>query len=691
MKLHSICCIIGMMLLGLTVSPVMTKQVSAQIIDGSIAREQLKRSVRKMLYQEKFDDLEKMAQDLRNSKAKFPEGVWKLIYFYEGIEEPLEKTPDNWERFIAKFDKWLQKNPNSVTARVAAGQAWVNYGADARGAGYASSVSEEGWRLFKERLGKAYALLAKKPARPEEDCPGRYHMLLVIANAQGWSRPQYEALFHEAIKFEPAYHPYYLNKADYLRSQWHGEEGEWQRFAQEAVTLTPKNEGKSFYMRILWSFHWYGIFKSFDEPGISWPMMKQSFIDTEKIFPNSPWNLNHFCKFACIAGDKETAKELFERIGERPYIEAWGGKDDYNKWREWAGMTVKLDENGQKPSYDASSEDYGQTLQLAENGDVEAQYTIGTLYEVAKAYVKAIYWYQKAADQGHAGAQHKIGVFYAAGRMPDVGLFSAAAYKEAMRWYLLAAMQGNFNAASSLGSMYHYGSIGVTQDFAKAYVWYSQLELKKNSFKEEISAKLTPVELQQAEQEAIKLREIIQSNKIAAEIEPLNPRNIQIPPEFLVAKPNGNLLEGVKWLSSGDARTDANTMTIKNGGQLATRLITSPMSNGCVLLGAKLRHSRPEATVAGTPFFRGLLQLSGRVVRPIDGGALVAPESKEKTGSWWQVYPVPERFDTILIMVGATGVTDDEKKGSSTEFYDARVMVFPTCDEAKVAGENLYK
>ncbi len=66
-------------------------------------------------------------------------------------------------------------------------------------------------------------------------------------------------------------------------------------------------------------------------------------------------------------------------------------------------------------------------------------------------------WYRKAADQGYAGAQHKLGVMYATGR----GV--AQDYLEAVEWYRLAANQGYALSLKSLGIIYAQGE-GVGRD-----------------------------------------------------------------------------------------------------------------------------------------------------------------------------------------------------------------------------------
>jgi hypothetical protein len=310
-----------------------------EIDDGPIAQKILSRDTQLLFDQEKFDELEKMANEFRIARAQVIDGGWKLARFYNSFDlSETNKNDVQCEENINKLEKWMSKYPHSMTAKIATSNAWLTYAWKARGGGYANTVTEQGWNLMRERVRKAYQLLRDKPIKPSRDCPGRYYILIKIARAQGWSKEKYDALFHEAVSFDPGFHAYYMEKAFYITPRWGGYDGEWQQFAEEAVKLTPKSEGMGIYTRILRSMWVMKEFKDFNDPSVSWSKMKQGFLDMEKANPNSLYNLNSFCLFACIAGDKETAKALFKKIGKIPYTEAWGGRSNFNKWRRWAGV-----------------------------------------------------------------------------------------------------------------------------------------------------------------------------------------------------------------------------------------------------------------------------------------------------------------------------------------------------------------
>ena len=78
---------------------------------------------------------------------------------------------------------------------------------------------------------------------------------------------------------------------------------------------------------------------------------------------------------------------------------------------------------------------------------------------------QAVSFFRKAAEQGDAVGQRRLGWMY------DNGRGTPQNYEEAVKWYRLAAEQGDVKAQFNLGSMYENGD-GVIQDNENAAKWY---------------------------------------------------------------------------------------------------------------------------------------------------------------------------------------------------------------------------
>jgi TPR repeat protein len=105
----------------------------------------------------------------------------------------------------------------------------------------------------------------------------------------------------------------------------------------------------------------------------------------------------------------------------------------------------------------------------AEQGDPEAQFRMGEQlfsagYGSPGDQAKAVEWWRRAAEQGHAKAQATLGshlYYHAMNEDP-----TPENYQEAFRWLSQAAEQGQMTAQMDLGDMYAFGR-GVPRGFAE--------------------------------------------------------------------------------------------------------------------------------------------------------------------------------------------------------------------------------
>jgi TPR repeat protein/uncharacterized membrane protein YhaH (DUF805 family) len=100
----------------------------------------------------------------------------------------------------------------------------------------------------------------------------------------------------------------------------------------------------------------------------------------------------------------------------------------------------------------------------AEQGSVEAQAQLGRIYRAADA-AQSLFWYWKAATNGHADSQTELGDEYRQGHRVEKDLERSEA------WYELAAVHGSSLAQYEMGNIYE-GGLGVPQDYSRAAKWY---------------------------------------------------------------------------------------------------------------------------------------------------------------------------------------------------------------------------
>jgi TPR repeat protein len=92
---------------------------------------------------------------------------------------------------------------------------------------------------------------------------------------------------------------------------------------------------------------------------------------------------------------------------------------------------------------------------FANRGHANAQYNLGTLYQVGQGvpqnYKEAVKWFRKAAIQGNDSAQYNLGVMYQKRQGVDQN------YEKAFEWFSKAAIKGIDTAQFNLGLMYQKG------------------------------------------------------------------------------------------------------------------------------------------------------------------------------------------------------------------------------------------
>lgn len=302
-----------------------------------------KKEINTKFNQRQFAWLDEEARKLRIGKVRINGGVWKIRVFYAGIESPLEEgnaTDTVWQAHINLLREWRKQNPKSITAHVGLAFSFIDYAWKARGNGYANTVSEEGWKLFSERLTEAESVLYQAMSLPEK-CPHLYVGLLLLARETGWDLQSYNQLFSEAVKVEPTYFYYHRMKASYLLPRWHGQPGDWERFADSVVTTVSGDEGKVIFFHIyanMLSMHELDFMQSHTN---AWANLLEGFRIIDKKYGASPTTLNQACLMAMTTNHVPIAAELFDRIGEDWDEEVWRSRNNFEGMRFIARKMVE--------------------------------------------------------------------------------------------------------------------------------------------------------------------------------------------------------------------------------------------------------------------------------------------------------------------------------------------------------------
>jgi hypothetical protein len=282
----------------------------------------------------KFEQLDCLADSARSRKERFPGGMWKIHAVYSGLEKPpRHATEEDWSTHLELLQRWVSTRPESITARVALAESYVNYGEDARGSGFADTVSESGWKLLAERTARAKQIL-EEASTLSTKCPEWYVAMQELALHQSREPAAKQALLEQAAKFEPAYYYYYRLYANSIQTKWGGEDGEVARFLQEAGDRIGGDAGDILYFRVAGTLV-CGC-QSDDQLKLSWPRIQKGFTAVEKQSGPSPENWNLFAHMAVSYGDALVAEKIFAKIGDQWSEDLWHTSSAFESAKEWA-------------------------------------------------------------------------------------------------------------------------------------------------------------------------------------------------------------------------------------------------------------------------------------------------------------------------------------------------------------------
>ncbi len=325
------------------------------LVDDPKSMRTFNNTIRSRVRHRQFQDLDVFAAELRKTRAKLPGGGWQLFKMYGLMAEPSAgwNAPDaDWQAQLHIIEEWISAFPDSITARVAYAETYINWGWKARGEGWARDVKDEQWDLFHDRSRKGEQALMDAKLLPTR-CPEWYDLMLQIALNLSWDREAYDRLFDEAVAFEPLYRAFYSSKATYLLPRWHGEEGELEDFLTETPKGVAGREGSAIFYNTF-----IAVEPFLDQPETTvrrfWPRIKEGYHATEALNHVDPETLNFQAKMAYEAGDREEASAAFERIGDGWRKSVWRKYEDFERARNWAlssdpartGKQVPLPEKG---------------------------------------------------------------------------------------------------------------------------------------------------------------------------------------------------------------------------------------------------------------------------------------------------------------------------------------------------------
>jgi hypothetical protein len=265
---------------------------------------------------DQFEKLDALVENIQKARARTVDGRYQLFMVTAEITKWLQaKTdPSLDESMDKKFAAWRKQFPSSPLEPIIESIEMNQRAWRARGSGYASQVTEEGWALFRERNEVAWKTLTAGK-KQSAHLPAWYSYAIYLANDQQRDGDEIRALFDEGIARHPGYHQIYFAYLVLLTPKWGGSPGATDTFIREQAS------GESADAEVLYArLYWYAdqvdhesgdIFRS---THLNWPRMRKGLEKILSDFPFSEWNYANFAMFACRARDGDTYGKLRPKV-----------------------------------------------------------------------------------------------------------------------------------------------------------------------------------------------------------------------------------------------------------------------------------------------------------------------------------------------------------------------------------------
>ena len=272
---------------------------------------------------EDYDLIARAEKEVGFSNAQFPSGEYFFDAWYVALRYFFEHKGTNGGEYI---DSWSASRGKDGYIKLA--QALIRYGEawNARGSGFAGTVSKESWDLFYRKLEQADSLLDEASPNVKQMGPW-YALKLQIAYLHPKLRHNRQELLLSASNAWPEYTRIYTIPMEFSHPKWGGSLELMDGVARFALDKTREKLGAAMYS-IAYEYAFRGDPNlTLPNTKVDWSLMKQGFRDLESRQKGQPWIWRTFAGLACQMRDKEEARRLYGIYDRKRNPEAKEGDD----------------------------------------------------------------------------------------------------------------------------------------------------------------------------------------------------------------------------------------------------------------------------------------------------------------------------------------------------------------------------
>jgi hypothetical protein len=259
---------------------------------------------------------ESAASDERNEfwEAHWLDTLLELTRGYRTLGIPAEAA---YERVDARLSEVADAKVLRLLFR---GAFWLDYGWEARGTGFAATVTAEGWAAFRKRLALAREALEQAwQLRPGLGLAAE--TLIVIDKGIGGDRATMELWFDRAMKANGDDRSSCWSKLDWLDPKWYGSKEEMLAFGRACRDTKNWRDGITLLVA---DAHWRIACRLGGKEQVDYMSLPEVWADIEPVYdeylkhyPNDDVARSKYATFCYLGGHYREAEAQYVALGDR--------------------------------------------------------------------------------------------------------------------------------------------------------------------------------------------------------------------------------------------------------------------------------------------------------------------------------------------------------------------------------------
>lgn len=277
-----------------------------------------------LIEEKKFSEADNFLKNIQKTMLVNDNGDSQLSEAYRDIKK-MSNVRD-------VLKEWRDKNPKSAFASGLLGSALIDYAWDARGIGYSASLTDEGRKLYEERIREAKVYLAESNKLDSTNLQ-TVHDQMLAGKAIRTSRLEALLIFDVATqKYDPDFYLLQTQMLDALTPKWGGSVKEILKFARAQAYALPKTSKAPLLIPLA---HWEVVEQSptgtreyFREP-IVWQECKKALDTAVQRFPNSVEVRTLYLRTAIYSTHLHEARAQYDKIKDRINLRYWESSREF--------------------------------------------------------------------------------------------------------------------------------------------------------------------------------------------------------------------------------------------------------------------------------------------------------------------------------------------------------------------------